>query len=307
MTKGKAFELLVRGILIGIGFRPVPSDGVIVYNGSPGQMVVGLGAGHNADVLLEPPVQTPFFYKSRLIIECKDYAKPVGLPIIRNALGFREDVNNFEIIDMTDLRRLRSGQLRQSRPCKYRYVYQIAVAALNGFTKPAQSYASTHRIPLIEFDKLPFWRDFEDILEDIDRKNEDEVNREIDRLVNRLSRDMAVAVTNSGQLLFLFAQNGFSIDDFGEEYSIYWENVSEPWRLRVGRNEFLFQLPDELYAEWIESSQNDEQAFRENAIRQKEENLSSMIVYFKEYERAQVRMISIEGWRLKEAKERLGI
>ena len=41
-----------------------------------------------------------------------------------------------------------------------RYHYQVAVASLSGFTIPAQKFAYTHKISLIEFDEMPFWNDF---------------------------------------------------------------------------------------------------------------------------------------------------
>ena len=71
MKSGKAFEIFVKRLLINVGFREVKSDGLFVFDGSPGQMVQGLGEAHNADVLLEPPVQTPFLHKTRILIECK--------------------------------------------------------------------------------------------------------------------------------------------------------------------------------------------------------------------------------------------
>ena len=61
MRPGNAFELLVKRILLNIGFSEVMSDGLYIYDGAPGQMIQGLGEAHNADVLLEPPVQTPFY------------------------------------------------------------------------------------------------------------------------------------------------------------------------------------------------------------------------------------------------------
>lgn len=60
MKAGIAFEILVKRILISVGFSEVQSDGTYIYDGSSGQMLQGLGEAHNADVLLEPPVQTPF-------------------------------------------------------------------------------------------------------------------------------------------------------------------------------------------------------------------------------------------------------
>ena len=102
MGPGKAFELFVKRILIHIGFSEVVSDGLYIYDGAPGQMIQGLGEAHNADVLLEPPVQTPFYSKTRLLIECKDYRKKISLNVVRSALGLREDINNFNIVDMAN-------------------------------------------------------------------------------------------------------------------------------------------------------------------------------------------------------------
>ena len=78
MKAGKAFEIFVKRILMCVGFSEVRSDGLYIYDAAPGQMIQGLGESHNADVLLEPPVQTPFCSLSRLLIECKDYKTKVG-------------------------------------------------------------------------------------------------------------------------------------------------------------------------------------------------------------------------------------
>ena len=60
MKPGKAFEIFVKRLLMCVGFSEVMSDGLYIYDAAPGQMIQGLGEAHNADVLLEPPVQTPF-------------------------------------------------------------------------------------------------------------------------------------------------------------------------------------------------------------------------------------------------------
>ena len=96
--KGKLFEYFVFRLLVSCGFKPVIPDGLLVYKGGPGLMVQGIGQPHNADVLLTPPIQTPFYYPTRLLVECKCYDEPIGLPQIRNALGLRDDINNFEIV-----------------------------------------------------------------------------------------------------------------------------------------------------------------------------------------------------------------
>lgn len=85
MTKGKAFEILVKRFLMNVGFTEIVSDGLYIFDGTAGQMIQGLGEAHNADVLLQPPVQIPFYVPSRILIECKDYKKAVGLNILRSA------------------------------------------------------------------------------------------------------------------------------------------------------------------------------------------------------------------------------
>ena len=95
MLKGKLFEILMQRVLLSVGFSNIRSDGIYIFDGAPGQMIQGLGQAHNADVLMAPPIQIPFYNPSRILIECKNYAKKVGLNTIRSALGLREDINFF--------------------------------------------------------------------------------------------------------------------------------------------------------------------------------------------------------------------
>lgn len=121
MKIGKAFELFVKHILINIGFSDVKSDGLYIYDGVAGQMIQRVGEAHNADVLLEPSVQTPFYSKTRLLIECKEYRRKIGLDTIRDALGLREDINHFDIVDMNRLlarrRKNRNGLVYDYERC----------------------------------------------------------------------------------------------------------------------------------------------------------------------------------------------
>lgn len=79
MGPGKAFELFVKRILIHIGFSEVVSDGLYIYDGAPGQMIQGLGEAHNADVLLEPPVQTPSIQRQDFLSSAKIIGKRLAL------------------------------------------------------------------------------------------------------------------------------------------------------------------------------------------------------------------------------------
>ena len=212
MGPGKAFELLIKKILMNIGFSEVTSDGVYIYDGPPGQMIQGLGESHNADVLLEPPVQIPFYSKTRLLIECKHYKEKVGLNIIRSALGLREDINNFNVVDIKDLESRRNQRRSFSPPRIERYSYQVAVASFKGFTIPAQEFAAAYRIPLIEFNKLPFWTTFcekigySDLLGNYNQNNNppEILEKQLLDFADEIRHHMAVAITNSGQMLFLF-------------------------------------------------------------------------------------------------------
>ncbi|MBR6528347.1 MAG: hypothetical protein IKT45_10470 [Lachnospiraceae bacterium] len=309
MKAGKAFELLVKYILMHIGFSEVVSDGLYVFNGTSGQMIQGLGDAHNADVLLEPPVQTPFYTPTRLLIECKDQFSAVGLNVVRSALGLREDINHFDIVDVNELRARRSNRRRGIVHKHSRYMYQVAVASMSGFTVPAQNFAITHRIPLIEFDKMPFWSGFKELIDgeqryDLPWRKYDEANEEaIKDFADQTAERFAVAITNSGQMLFLYRTNGRNTE-FEEKYMLYWDRKDEPWRLVSGNVQYRFQLPEYILKQWLENSSNDLD-MKINAINCKTNYLSNMIVYYSEYGCPQIKMISIDRSQLRETLIRL--
>lgn len=314
MKLGKAFEILVKHILINVGFSEVKSDGLYIFDGAPGQMIQGLGEAHNADVLLEPPVQTPFYSRTRLLIECKDYNRKVGLGIIRSVLGLREDINHFNIVDKDELA-ARRCQNRKASACDVeRYSYQVAVAAISGYTVPAQKFAAAYRIPLLVFDRMPFWDEFcETIgynsthfkLRQIHREviGEAETEGRIIDLANRVGQHMAVAITNSGQLLFLYRTTG-ERNQFADYYSLYWNEPVLPWELRTGGQTYLFQLPDRVMKIWLEKSTN-ELEMKKEALNCKASFFSNMIVYYTEFGRPIIKMISIDKDELKRAKVQL--
>ena len=318
MKAGKLFEIFVKRILMNIGFMEVNSDGLYVYDGAPGQMIQGLGEAHNADVLLEPPVQIPFYTMSRILVECKDYTKKVGLDEIRSALGLRTDINNFDIIDYDELKNRRSTRRINMTHSFTRYHYQVAVASLSGFTIPAQKFAATHRISLIEFDKMPFWNYFCNYLrskgifngpyglyqkEFHNKTNDNILSENITDLADNIGRRMALAITNSGQFLFLYNIDNESIK-FGDFYSLYWTNDEKLWRLRSDNKTYVFQLPQAIADEWLHNVQSDLE-LRKEAIRCKTQYLSSMVVYYTEHFMPKIKMISIDKYELNEVYKNL--
>lgn len=294
MTKGKAYEIFIKHLLVSIGFSSVNSDGLYIFDGTAGQMIQGLAEAHNADVLLEPPVQTPFFAQTRLLIECKNYNRKVGLNILRSALGLREDINHFDIVDMNELMERRT-QRRSGLVYDFiRYSYQVAIASSSGYTLQAQNFAVTHRIPLLEFNKMPFWREVEQILDQVSENsnyNNIEVEDIIMELAYSIGRRTAVAITNVGQMIFLYKEEE-SINGFSENYNLRWYRPDHPWRLISENNIYNFYLPDRIMQYWLENSA-DEFEMKKEAINCKEQFLSNMIVYYRENGRARIQMISI--------------
>lgn len=306
MNKGKAFELLVKYILMSVGFSEVNSDGIYIFDGPPGQMIQGLGESHNADVLLEPPVQIPFYSMSRLLVECKCYKQKVGLNTVRAVLGLREDINHFDIVDLNELQ-VRRQQNRSKNIYNYdRYYYQVAIASTNGFSIQAQNFAATYRIPLIEFNKMPFWKEYINAFNYTDGfchepnvvPNEETIIRQAVEIGQR----MAVAITNLGQILFLYNQGNRSID-FDDNYTLHWHHPKEPWELRTGHNTYLFQLPKDILKVWLNKSVT-ELDMKRSAINCKATFLSNMVVYYSDkYRQSKIKMISIDITQLNEARK----
>ena len=79
MGPGKAFELFVKRILVNIGFSEVVSDGLYIYDGTPGQMIQGLGEAHNADVLLSRQSKLPSIQRQDFLSSAKTIGQRLAL------------------------------------------------------------------------------------------------------------------------------------------------------------------------------------------------------------------------------------
>ena len=304
MGSGKAFEILIRTILHGVGFMDIISDGIYIFDGSAGQMIQGLGEAHNADVLVEPPVQIPFNTPARLLVECKNYYGKVGLGTLRSALGLKEDVNNFEIVDMNVLMNRKANKRAGITYSYTRHFYQIAVASMNGFTIPAQEFALTHRITLIDFSMMPFWNEYLNLIITPSALLEGNFNG-VKELAERIGKNMAIGVLNCGQLLFLYKKNPNNNIYFDDHYTLHWENINSLWTLRTGNNEYLFSLPNLIQKQWISNSSED--TLKENAIVCKQDFMSSIVVYYVNDCKSCIKMISIDKDSLRNAKNALNI
>jgi hypothetical protein len=106
-----------------------------------GLVVRGRGANHQADVLGELVLPTPFSLPIRLFVEAKYRRRhAVGLPAVRNAHGVIYDINQ----------QYASATARRHAVPMRRYQYQYALFSATGFSRDAQQYALAQQISLID-------------------------------------------------------------------------------------------------------------------------------------------------------------
>lgn len=188
--KGALLEYIVRNLLKNCGFTNVRADHLFTFERGGLFFINGKGAAHDADIIMNPPIQMPFAYPTQLLFECKAYATSANLPIVRNALGLRNDLNEFEIVTRDSLlRRQNNRRAAYAIDTRTRFHYQVGVASINDFSKPAVEFASNNKIPLLSLD----WflgpntiRDFNNINQPlIDRFNEQDIQNLYDFLKDR--------------------------------------------------------------------------------------------------------------------------
>ncbi len=148
--KGALLEYIVRQLLKSCGFTNVTADNIFTFERGGLFFLNGKGAAHDADVIMNPPIQMPFAYPTQLIFECKAFSSKVGLTIVRNALGLRNDLNDFEIVTKNSLiARQNNRRAYFAVDNRTRYIYQVGVASINEFSKPAIEFATNNKIPLL--------------------------------------------------------------------------------------------------------------------------------------------------------------
>jgi len=148
--KGALLEYIVRNLLRSCGFYNVMADNLFSFERNGLFFLNGKGAAHDADVIMNPPIQMPFTYPTQVIFECKAYGSGTSLTIVRNALGLRSDLNDFEIVTRdTLLKRQNYRRAPYAVDSRKRYLYQVGVASVNDFSKPAIEFSINNKIPLI--------------------------------------------------------------------------------------------------------------------------------------------------------------
>lgn len=161
---------------------------------------------------------------------------------------------------------------------------------------------------------MPFWHAFCELLEyysvlAVKRMRGPRISPihitedQIIEFADEVGRRMAVAITNSGQLLLLYRVSGDE-NCFSDSYTLHWSEPSQLWQLKSGQQSYLFQLPKSIMKIWLKGSADD-LVLKKEATNCKAGLLSSMIVYYTNYCLPTVKMISIDKYDLEQARQRL--
>lgn len=147
VLRGYLLEEALAWLLRGSGYRLLVSadeDPVDLLAQGHEVRVRGRGTSHQVDVLGELAFTPAFSLPVRLFLEAKCYSKPCRLPVVRNAHGVVDDVNENFVT--------RPGQHRPQR----RYQYAYALFSTSGFTQDTEEYALAHQISLIDMSGASF-------------------------------------------------------------------------------------------------------------------------------------------------------
>ncbi|MGQ5263307.1 restriction endonuclease [Micromonospora sp. ZYX-F-536] len=140
MLAGYLLEEVLASLMQSAGYRLLThcsQDPADLRRGRSGDLQVrGRGADHQVDVLGEFTVIPAFSHPLRLFVEAKARGGRVRLPVIRNAVGTINDINDAWMVNYSENRARR----------QYRY----ALFSTSGFSEPAQKYAIAHQISIID-------------------------------------------------------------------------------------------------------------------------------------------------------------
>jgi hypothetical protein len=324
ILKGYAFEYFVRRLLVNCGFEQVQPKGDIIYSNGTGLMIQGLGQSHNADVLVSPPIQMPFYYPSRLLIECKCRKDPVGLPTVRGVFGLREDINNFEIVTPQMLQQRRNARrVGTGLQLENRYYYQVALASNSSFKSTAQEFAAVHRIPLLSFsssifatinaligelDQPSFLDEDRRVLTEffrndcIEGRRTEHFDRDCAAWVSRFREEVSVfasrvrfGVLENGTMLFLIREESTHCEfdsPYQDGFELHWSGEGKYWELTNNSNVYQFELPIELMNAWANATGDTRE---ERARNLKQEYFKKIAVFHMDADMPQINIIKISA------------
>ncbi|HYU72332.1 MAG TPA: hypothetical protein VEL31_06600 [Ktedonobacteraceae bacterium] len=113
---GMLLEEAVLYLLEASGYTPVTEilNDPTLRQGRNGLEVQGRGGKHQIDAIADFAIQQPFMHPLRLLVEAKFQRDPVGIEVMRNAVGVLQDVDKY-------------WDYERRQEIESRYSYQYAV------------------------------------------------------------------------------------------------------------------------------------------------------------------------------------
>ena len=267
--RGALLEEAILYLLRRSGYDPVMDAGTdpTVYEHGMALYVRGRGSNHQVDAIADYSLPMPFTPPQRLLVEAKAYTRgyPIGLPIIRNAVGVLKDVREFW-----------TGTPVQCVGEGY-YHYQYALFSTCRFSTPAQKYAFAQGIYLLPLADSVFFRPILEALDEVtvgaprlmgprgigetrrafrawwtqryyDLREDGAVLRPLFRACAEVGNALLAMIANWFPV-FLVPSPELRIEDLRTHVPvrIYWDDTSWYLELRDGRRVFSFDLPPDLF------------------------------------------------------------
>ena len=141
--RGYVLEELLAKLLQASGYdllvSPAQDPAALEIRGN-GLRIRGRGTSHQVDVLGQLRSPVPFSFPIRLFLEAKCRKDKTGLADVRNALGVINDVNEH----------YSTAGAAVAATSYRRYLYRYTLFSTSGFTRPAQEFAITQQISLVD-------------------------------------------------------------------------------------------------------------------------------------------------------------
>lgn len=142
--KGKLFEKTLQTLLTKTGFSTEVSSFQVTHNQ---KRLHGRGATYDPDFFKQFSLGIPFINPLMLVMEAKNYNKPIGLKIVREFLGAFIDVSQYMRMDTK-----KGGQQRYDVLFDTRYNYCPVIFSLKGFQKRAKGLMFAHGINFVSYE-----------------------------------------------------------------------------------------------------------------------------------------------------------
>lgn len=142
-----AKEYFIHKVIGSYGFENTPSERLMLYDRTAGQLVHKYGEFYNTEVLMSPPAKSAFYYPSRIIVECKCCREALALAFAKSILSIKGSI--MERVSVGSASNSSSAYSVQVGPRAADSNYEVMFATLGLFSNSLVSFACANNIPLM--------------------------------------------------------------------------------------------------------------------------------------------------------------